>query len=75
MDPICLFKFTQTMETIYFQHNEEMMMNETLVILQFFSCFIIGQFGEIMFAKISFDEVITMSNTVGHLEITYLRWN
>ena len=50
-------------------------MNETLVMLQFFSCFIIGQFGEIMFAKISFDEVITMSNTVGHLEITYLRWN
>ena len=75
MDPICSFKFTQTMETIYFQHNEEMMMNETLVMLQFFSCFIIGQFGEIIFAKISFDEVIAMSNTIGHLEITYLRWN
>ena len=54
---------------------EEMMMNETLVMLQFFSCFIVGQFGEIEFAKISFDEVITMSDTIGHLGIAYLRWN
>ena len=54
---------------------EEMMMNETLVMLQFFSCFIVGQFGEIEFAKISFDEVIAMSYTIGHLGIAYLRWN
>ena len=42
--------------------DEEMMMNETLTMLQFFSCFIFGQLGEIVFAKISFDEAISMSN-------------
>ena len=42
--------------------DKEMMMNETLTMLQFFSCFIIGQLGEIVFAKISFDETISMSN-------------
>ena len=47
--------------------NEEMMMNDTLTMLQFFSCFIVGQLGEIMFAKISFDEAIPMSNIAGRL--------
>ena len=42
--------------------DEEMMMNETLTMLQFFSCFIVGQLGEIVLAKISFDEAISMSN-------------
>ena len=50
-------------------------MNETLVMLQFFSCFIVGQFGEIVFAKINFDEVIAMSDTTGCLGIAYLRQN
>ena len=50
--------------------DEEMMMNKTLMMLQFFSCFIVGQLGEI-----SFDEAISMSNIVGRLGTAYLRWN
>ena len=46
---------------------EEMMMNEILGMLWFFSCFIVGKFGEIVFAKISFNEVIAVSDTAGHL--------
>ena len=41
---------------------EEMIMNETLGMHQFFSCFIVGQFGEIVIAKINFDKAVTMSN-------------
>ena len=37
-------------------------MNETLGMLQFFGCFIVGQLGEIMFAKISLDESVIMSD-------------
>ena len=55
--------------------DEEMMMNETLTMLQFFSCFIFGQLGEIVFVKISFDEAISMSNIASRLRTAYLRWN
>ena len=54
---------------------EEMMMNKTLGMLQFFICFIVGQFGEIVFAKISFDGAVVISDTAGHLGTSYLRWN
>ena len=37
-------------------------MNETLGMLQFFSCFVVGQIDEIVIAKINFDETVTMSN-------------
>ena len=30
--------------------------------IQFFSSFIVGQFGEMVFTKINFDEVVAMSN-------------
>ena len=43
--------------------------------LQFSSCLIVGQFGEIVFAKISFDGVVVMSDNAGHLGTSYLRWN
>ena len=41
--------------------------------IQFFSSFIVGQFGEIVFVKINFDEVVAMSDTTGYLGIAYLR--
>ena len=41
--------------------------------IQFFSSFIVGQFGEIVSAKISFDEVVAMSDTTGSLGTAYLR--
>ena len=41
--------------------------------IQFFSSFIVGQFGEIVFAKINFDEVVAMSDTTGSLGTAYLR--
>ena len=34
----------------------------TLGMLQYLSCLIVGQFGEIVFAKICFDEAVTMSD-------------
>ena len=43
--------------------------------IQFFSSFIVGQFGEIVFAKINFDEVIAMSDITGCLGAAYLRQN
>ena len=43
--------------------------------IQFFSSFIVGQFGEIVFAKINFDEVIAMSDTTSCLGTAYLRQN
>ena len=41
--------------------------------IKFFSSFIAGQFSEIMFAKINFDEAIAMSDTIGCLGTAYLR--
>ena len=41
--------------------------------IQFLSSFIVGQFGEIVFAKINFDEVVTMSDTIGYLGTAFLR--
>ena len=41
--------------------------------IQFFSSFIVGQFSEIVFAKISFDEVVAMSDITGSLGTAYLR--
>ena len=48
---------------------EKMLINEsilnnwtTLGMLQFLSCLIVGQFGEIVFAKISFDESTIISD-------------
>ena len=43
--------------------------------IQFLSSFIVGQFGEIVFAKINFDEVVTMSDTIGYLGTAFLRQN
>jgi len=41
--------------------------------IQFFNSFIAGQFGEIVFAKINFDEAVAMSDTIGCLGTAYLR--
>ena len=41
----------------------------------FLSCLIVGQFGEIVFVKISFDGAIVISDIVGHHGTSYLRWN
>ena len=45
----------------------------TLRMLYFLSYLLASQFGEIMFTKISFDEVVAMSDTAGLLVITHLR--
>ena len=36
---------------------------------------IVGQFDVIVFAKISFDGAVVMSDTASHLGTLYLRWN
>ena len=46
----------------------------TLGMLQYLSCLIVGQFGKIVFARISFDEVVAMSDTAGLFGTTHLRW-
>ena len=43
--------------------------------IQYFSSFIIGQFGEIMIVKINFNEAIAMSDITSCLETAYLRQN
>ena len=39
--------------------------------IQFFSSFIVGQFGEIVFAKINFNEVVAMSDE----QYCFLPWD
>ena len=41
--------------------------------IQFFSSFIVNQFGEIVSAKINFDEVVAMNDTTAYLGTAYLR--